>query len=197
MNVYVWTSGVLKNAYIGEYWWKYSYDFNNAWSISQMQSDWWVFDNASDWEITSDWFHKKSGGDQSLKVNIGNHSTSEKITITCNIYANTWTRNWWMTMLVGWIWCTVRASTYSGSWWFGVETGTNSNYNTSNLSTWSYVLQCVMDLKNKTDTASLTWKQDVSCAIADNDITNMNEYLKIPAWWRWVYIKDISVYVEP
>ena len=39
MNVYIWTSGVLKNAYIGEVY-EYSYDFRNK-SSTILTNDWW------------------------------------------------------------------------------------------------------------------------------------------------------------
>ena len=56
MNVYIWTSGVLKNDYIGEVY-EYSYDFRGK-TKTQLANDWWVlWSNAacdSNWYYTPD-----------------------------------------------------------------------------------------------------------------------------------------------
>jgi len=82
MNVYIWTSGELKNAYIGEYHW-YSFDFRNK-TQSQAEANWWTIggtynSDANGW-YTSIWSYL----DKSIDI-VGHN----KITITAemNIYS--------------------------------------------------------------------------------------------------------------
>ena len=59
MNVYIWTSGVLKNDYIGEVF-EYSYDFRGK-SVAKMQSDGWnIFLNSNYAIFNSNWINTNS-----------------------------------------------------------------------------------------------------------------------------------------
>ena len=92
MNVYIWTSGELKNAYIGEVY-EYSYDFSNK-TQATITADWWTFWNTSNFSSNSDgisWNPIRVGYDISQYV-----PTANKITMSfvCSLYnsAAAWLR---------------------------------------------------------------------------------------------------------
>jgi hypothetical protein len=67
MNVYIWTSGVLKNAYIGKVF-EYSYDFRNK-TINQIKADGWTFFyNAGNATVNSYWLTVNTNVDIMAKI---------------------------------------------------------------------------------------------------------------------------------
>lgn len=200
MNVYIWTSGVLKNDYIGEVY-EYSYDFRNK-TLSQVQNDWWTF---QEWSGTvafnSNWVYLRSTSYNLRMRNVkGPWTNANKITMTMTATVWTWSATFKLST-------SNNADTNTTS--INIDSNRNKQeliiywnwYSFSWLSSWTYTQKVVLDLVNKTYTLSCTWKSDNTWSITDEQIA----WIKANAKTVWVYIwksstgtviRDIKILVE-
>lgn len=198
----------LKNAYIWQWPYEYSYDFLAAWSLAQIKSDWRTFPNHESFEVdSSHWLHKTNNTDASMvKANFMNLAWATKVTVIEKFYAN-WAA-WWGYQTYRlrnsanneneW-WADYRANTSSGYWgfWLSIPTA-STTFNTSSLSAWDYTWEVVFDLVNLTAVGKLTWKTDITWTLTSWDVDRIRK----TAWFQfafsgtWNYVQSIYLKAE-
>ena len=185
----------------------FTYDFKSAWSVAQMQTDWWVFSNTNGWDFASNWLHQSGSGNKNFHINnVLDCSSFTKITIVENFYVN-W-NSWWGTQ-----WASIIDSSNNGAWaYFTFRANTASNYNgygmsfqstwflvnTVALRAWNYTGTLIIDAVNLTATLSVTWKTDLTAPLVQTDIdlikTGVGMWIDFDNSWN--YIQDITVTIE-
>lgn len=194
MNVYIWTSGVLKNDYIGEVY-EYSYDFRNK-TASQITSDGWTYTNTplfdSDWMYYSTW-------NSILDTTISQIWTHNKVILECTFSVN---RSYEFALA-----CYLVNSSKTNQYW--LYTDNNSSWNkmikingtdvyitTTVLSSWNYNLKLVLDLSNKTYNCSSPYSK--SWSLTDAQITALRQYknIRLLVASAWIRFKTLNVTYE-
>lgn len=195
-----------------------TYNFISAWSVSKMQSDWWVFGRnswtATSWrEFTSNWLHNTDTGSTSKFVRVtlphnANLSNASKITITSNVYLNRWSRNWasefWVTNMTGFNDTAFIASWWANStmesWynWYWVNVAGTWNWNRTSLNTGNYEVTLILDLVNKIWKTQITWYSEITLFLSDDNIASIkaSPYLLVHFDNVWCYYKDITMTIE-
>lgn len=194
---------------------EYSYNLVTAWSVAQMQSDWWTFERQSGvtptswWQFTTNWLHNtntwssnKFGGVKNLWVI--NCTNAKKITIQVEHYLVSGSWNGASTYRIyltgvsgsaGWSINSMNNSWYNGYAWANPSTTT---WNRVNLSTGNYTWTTIIDLENKTEVISLTWKTDINLTLSDSDVEKIRNYTDFQIYYDNVgnYYKSIYIKVE-
>jgi hypothetical protein len=193
---------------------EYFYDFIEAWSVAQMQADWWQFTRQSGtatswWQFTSNWLHNtntwssnKFGNIIALWV-ISNCIWAKKITIQVEHYLVSGSWNWGSSYRFGdWTtyssWGAINSMNNSGYNGYNWRTPSNTIWNRVSLWTWNYTGTTVLDLVNKTQVTSLTWNSDINLTLSDSDIANTQTFNAVGLGFDnvWNYYKSIYVKVE-
>lgn len=195
-----------------------TYNFISAWSVSKMQSDWWVFGRnswtATSWrEFSSNWLRNTYSGssDKFAEITLphwANLSNASKITITSNIYLYKWSWNWassfWITNSEGYndtapyAWWVANSTEEGWYNWYWVHVPSTESYNRTALPTGNYTATVILDILNKTGKIQITWYSDIDISLSSSDITTIktSPYIKVRFDNVWCYYKDITMTVE-
>lgn len=206
MNVYIWTSWELKNAYIGEVY-EYSYDFRNKTS-TQVTSDGWELTRGT-LALNANWLYWTSSSWNELYIKLTKMNTAlanaKKMTMTLlGKHWNSWdTGNSFFTAQ----WKYPDASKFT--WVYNNFGSANQYYywgstiyftQTQAVSWWTCEYTYVVDLVWKT--ATLTFKQwstnTYTHSISDSNIANIraNNYIRAAALWTNDAISKINILIE-
>ncbi len=209
MNVYIGTSGELKNAYIGEVY-EYSYDFRNK-TLSQIQSDGWTYWWSATPTINSWWITIPSDSNESWSKLYCSPSwltsalsTANKITM--NMYFYQWTTSSNSSdgvFYLAWPSSYTTNGTWMG-WWIINNYEIFSRILWADLyrwiytvSSWEYVQTIVIDFINKNMRMVLGSIMDVTRTITDSQIATIKtlKYLRVWAKNNKV-VRKINILVE-
>lgn len=205
----------LKNAYIGQWIYNYSYDFMNK-SVATLQSDWWTFSRnwwtVTDWwSFTSNWFHNTNTSESNkfwLITRPVDFSNASKIIITWDLYLVSGSWNgaiyaWaldWDTYPTTWFSCRFNSMNNSGYTWFWLYTYSTSAgvFDRTTLATWNYSFEYNVDFSNMTTTVTLNSYNPVSTTLNSTDVTALSGCTHF-----WIlfdksncYIKNTTLEVE-
>ena len=203
MNVYIWTSGSLKNAYIGEYKTRH-YDYTFKWkTAAEITSEWtslvWGVAVNSDW-VT--WI----GMNNDLRIwkSIPSLETAKKIIISFTVVANNWTQNaWQLTISMGTWWGTGEAGyqVYGSyfNWIKAMYSDGSTQYFWNKVgdavSGSTYKPKTTIDLENKIITWELSWFSNSTLTLTDAQINHIRQFDKLVCYTaaNWSTISDVSI----
>lgn len=196
MNVYVWTN-TMKNAYIGEYGWKYTYDFRNK-TVQNLTDDWWTYVSSAtvnaNWITFSSWnaiFNQPSW----LQAKMAN---AERLVL---VY--TMSYNGWYGSTAG---LTLSANSGQNTWetwlfldhlYYAASINNSSLVQNSHWSlSWDFTNTVDYDFVNKKCSVSFPWIYTNTFSITDSQISGTRNlaYIRCPV--SLSYIKTISVEVS-
>lgn len=202
MNVYIGTSGELKNAYIGEVY-EYSYDFRGK-TKTQVTADWWQAWSWDTWtSCWSDWLYQSShnwGGRLIRQFNT-NMSNAKRIIFTTQFSMQgnySWTTRWITTSFSR----DNATSIYLAYWGTNsnMQIAWGSNYIAPSISSWTYKYEYIVDLENKTATLTfLTWTSfSKTVSITDSQVNTIRNN---DAYWmilvdEYCYLQTVSITIE-
>ena len=205
MNVYIWTSGVLKNAYIGEVY-EYSYDFRGK-TESQIYNDWWSKFRGSV-QINSSWITALSGTDFVLTYPV-NLSSANKITVQASIVFNSSYTGTGHAMIY-WLSSTSTPQQNNAVFFIassasygGTRTRIVANWTASEwTNVWwigksSYTPNLIIDLTNKTMSWIVDWKIS-TYTLTDTQVSNIRNLNGIYLYCTQAnfYISNVKLTVE-
>ena len=208
MNVYIWTSGTLKNAYIGEVY-EYSYDFRNK-TNSQLQTDWWTLDDSSHTAYNSNGVYSTTNvtvrATRSLPslVNAKKITFNEVMVVASTSYGSgasfrSYTGTTATKQKIFWI-IVNKDQGYNMKW--GYVVSSTQNFKQDITTTGTKTNSLVYDLVNKTITYTLDWTTYTG-TLTDSNITDIksNNGVFIYVWQintttTQVYIQSVWILVE-
>ena len=191
-NIYIWYAKVVDT---------YSYDFTDKTSVTELQNDWWIILRNS-WTPTdqrqfNNWLHNLATDSSSVSkygsiVREIDISDANKIIINENVTLTSWSRNWWISLGI------IRNADTTGLNRYCIIAlwETNTNYNSyypvknnveyrmwDNNISWRLDVSVVLDLENKVMTCMVSWYQDRTTTLTDEDVEIIKENKYLMCWF--------------
>lgn len=197
MNVYIGTSGELKNAYIGEVY-EYSYDFRGKSSTNLTNDGWSVGANTT---IDSNGITSSSYSSTTHEI-WHSITNAKRLTLTCWLYdANAMNCSYWLRATKSSVW-THRVSSYLewyNSWQSNIAIdGTNVQLFSFTEPSWQSEWVLTLDFENLTykwEYAGVIKSWTMTQTQADN-VRNNNTAIRLAAqYWTW-RIQYVKILVE-
>ena len=131
MNVYIWTSGVLKNAYIGEVIHKY---IDVRWkTLAQIQAEWWDLTYSKSYTLDSNWISVSANNSWFNLYYPISLTNAHTITLKC-----TWYTNWWGSWYWWWAFVWINNATSEFGWYLAwvYQSWNNAGWKGTNIRLW-------------------------------------------------------------